>query len=60
MLLTMNYMVQGAHAGPTEADQKSFEMLSGRLDAQLERMRAVEQGPVARLEALVHQVGMIP
>jgi photosystem II stability/assembly factor-like uncharacterized protein len=57
MLLTMNYMVQGAHAAPTDADQKAFQTLSGQLDTQLERMRTVEQGPVARLEALLRQVG---
>ena len=57
MLLTMNYMVQGAHAGPTQADTESFQMLSGRLDTQLERMQSVEQGAVARLEALLRQVG---
>ncbi len=57
LLLTMNYMVQGAHAGPTEADAKSFQWLSDRLDAQLERLRAVEQGPVAGLDALLREAG---
>ena len=57
MLLTMNYMVQGAHAAPTGADTASFQWLTGKLDAQLARMRAVEQGPVAGLEALLREVG---
>ncbi len=57
MLLTMNYMVQGAHARPTDADVSSFKMLSGKLETRLERMRAVEQGPVARIERLLRRVG---
>jgi photosystem II stability/assembly factor-like uncharacterized protein len=60
MLLTMNYMVQGAHAQPTEADNRAFQELSTRLSDQLSRLQHIEEGPVGRLSQLLQQLGVPP
>jgi hypothetical protein len=56
-LLTLNnQLLDGDAAAPTASMRESFAALGGRVDAQVARLRALEQGEIAAFNRMLREL----
>ncbi len=59
-LLSLNLQVVPSHTRPTDQVEAVYRELRGKLDAQLQRLDAIEKGPVADLNRRIQGMGLPP
>jgi len=57
-MLNVNRMAQSFEKGPTSQGEAIYQDLSGKIDAQFDRVRALEAGDLAAFNALLKDLGI--